>query len=47
MDALFNAIEAKASDMGLVGISANPVTSHTISQKQVMHRGYKSCGLYS
>jgi anti-sigma regulatory factor (Ser/Thr protein kinase)/GNAT superfamily N-acetyltransferase len=45
MDALSVAVEAKALEIGLLGISENPVTSHDISQKEAMHRGYKSCGL--
>jgi anti-sigma regulatory factor (Ser/Thr protein kinase) len=44
-DALTVAIEAKALELGLRGLCANPVTSHAISQKEVMNRGYKSCGL--
>ncbi|MCJ7443387.1 MAG: GNAT family N-acetyltransferase [Methanotrichaceae archaeon] len=44
MDALSVAIEARALEMGLLGISANAVTSHDISQKEVTNRGYKSCG---
>jgi anti-sigma regulatory factor (Ser/Thr protein kinase)/GNAT superfamily N-acetyltransferase len=45
MEALSVAVEARALEMGLLGISVNPVTSHDISQKEVMHRGYKFCGL--
>jgi anti-sigma regulatory factor (Ser/Thr protein kinase) len=45
MDALDAAIEAKAMEMGLLGISVSPATSHIISQKEVMDKGYKLCGL--
>jgi len=45
MEALSAALEARALEIGLLGISANPVTSHDISQKMLMHSGYKSCGL--
>ncbi|MDD1751570.1 MAG: hypothetical protein LUQ38_00570 [Methanotrichaceae archaeon] len=45
MDALSTAVETRALEIGLRGISVNPVTSHDISQKEAMHRGYKSCGL--
>ncbi len=45
MDALSVAVETRALEMGLRGISENPITCHDISQKEAMNRGYKSCGL--
>jgi anti-sigma regulatory factor (Ser/Thr protein kinase)/GNAT superfamily N-acetyltransferase len=45
MKALGAALEARALEMGLLGISATPATSHDISQKGFMRLGYMPCGL--
>jgi len=45
MEDLTVALEEKAGTMGLNGLSANPVTSHPISQKETYRMGFISCGL--
>jgi anti-sigma regulatory factor (Ser/Thr protein kinase)/GNAT superfamily N-acetyltransferase len=45
MDALSRANEARALEMGLLGMSIDPVTSHAISQRDVMRLGGCPCGL--
>ncbi len=45
MDALTKALAAKANDLQLFGLTYNPVTSHAVSQRQVMLFGASPCGL--
>ncbi|NPU84923.1 MAG: GNAT family N-acetyltransferase [Syntrophaceae bacterium] len=45
MGALSRANEARALEMGLLGMSVDPVTSHAISQRDVMRLGGRPCGL--
>ena len=45
MAALSDALYGKAKELGLVGLSMNPVTSHAASQREVMQLGGKICGL--
>jgi len=45
MERLTDALAEKASSMGLSGLSANPVTSHAISQKETYRFGFVPCGL--
>ncbi|MBF0531451.1 MAG: GNAT family N-acetyltransferase [Deltaproteobacteria bacterium] len=45
MEKLGLAAEQKAREMGLIGLVHHPVTSHAISQKQVVGRGGKACAL--
>lgn len=45
MEDLSAALEEKAAILGLRGLSANPVTSHPISQKETYRMGFVPCGL--
>jgi hypothetical protein len=45
METLSRANEARAVEMGLLGMSIDPVTSHAISQRDVMRLGGRPCGL--
>jgi anti-sigma regulatory factor (Ser/Thr protein kinase)/GNAT superfamily N-acetyltransferase len=45
MEALSRAVEVKARDMGLLGMSINVVTSHAISQRDAFRQGSMPCGL--
>ncbi|MEF3696373.1 GNAT family N-acetyltransferase [Desulfolutivibrio sp.] len=45
MGALTTALTEKAKELGLFGLSLNPVTSHAASQRQVLDYGAKPCGL--
>lgn len=45
MGALTTALTDKAKEMGLFGLSLNPVTSHAYSQRQAIEFGAKPCGL--
>ncbi len=45
MGALTAALIDKAKEMGMFGISLNPVTSHAYSQRQAIEFGAKPCGL--
>lgn len=38
-------VEAKAREMGLEGLSASAVTSHSLSQRELVQRGERPCGL--
>jgi anti-sigma regulatory factor (Ser/Thr protein kinase)/GNAT superfamily N-acetyltransferase len=44
MEALGKFNEEKACQMGLVGLSVNPVTSHMMSQREAIREGYSPCG---
>jgi len=45
MELLADALAEKARAMGLYGLSVNPVTSHTITQKDLYRLGFTPCGL--
>lgn len=45
MEALSGVLTAKAREMGLFGLSLNPVTSHAVSQRRVIQLGGAPCGL--
>lgn len=45
MEALTQGIMAKARELGLFGLSLNPVTSHALSQRQTVDLGGRPCGL--
>lgn len=45
MDLLHDAIQARAMDMDLKGVSVDPVTSHIISQRRIIQLGGRPCGL--
>lgn len=45
MDLLHDAIQARALEMGLKGVSVDPVTSHVISQRRIIQLGGKPCGI--
>ncbi|QLA15373.1 GNAT family N-acetyltransferase [Desulfolutivibrio sulfoxidireducens] len=45
MGALTTALIEKAREIGLFGLSFNPVTSHAYSQRQAMEFGARPCGL--
>lgn len=45
MDRFFDRLAARAAEMGLAGLSLNPVTSHPVSQRQSIGAGGKPCGL--
>ncbi|MFO7597626.1 MAG: GNAT family N-acetyltransferase [Desulfocurvibacter africanus] len=45
MESLAEALTIRAKQMGLLGLSLNPVTSHPISQRQSIVLGGKPCGL--
>ncbi|GAB6037522.1 hypothetical protein JCM15519_20810 [Fundidesulfovibrio butyratiphilus] len=45
MNALTDALTAKARELALFGLSLNPVTSHPASQREVIQIGGRPCGL--
>ncbi len=45
MKQFFSALSNRAREMGLFGLSLNPVTSHSISQRNVINMGGRPCGL--
>jgi anti-sigma regulatory factor (Ser/Thr protein kinase)/GNAT superfamily N-acetyltransferase len=45
MEALGRFSEESALRMGLLGISADPVTSHAVSQREAIRGGWRPCGL--
>ncbi len=45
MDLLHDAIQARAREMELYGVSVDPVTSHIISQRRIIQLGGKPCGI--
>lgn len=45
MDLLHDAIQAKAREMELKGVSVDPVTSHIISQRRIIQLGGRPCGI--
>lgn len=45
MNRFFTALSNQAREMGLFGLSLNPVTSHPISQRNVINLGGRPCGL--
>ncbi|MCE5214813.1 MAG: GNAT family N-acetyltransferase [Methanobacterium sp.] len=45
MDLLHDAIQAKAKEMELKGVSVDPVTSHIISQRRIIQLGGRPCSL--
>lgn len=45
MNRFFTALSNRAREMGLFGLSLNPVTSHPVSQRNVINMGGRPCGL--
>lgn len=45
MERFFDSLAARAAEMGLSGLSLNPVTSHPVSQRQSIGTGAVPCGL--
>jgi anti-sigma regulatory factor (Ser/Thr protein kinase)/GNAT superfamily N-acetyltransferase len=45
MKQFFSALSNRAREMGLFGLALNPVTSHPISQRNVINMGGRPCGL--
>ncbi|PTN32888.1 GNAT family N-acetyltransferase [Desulfonatronum sp. SC1] len=45
MKQFFSALSNRAREMGLFGLSLNPVTSHPVSQRNVINMGGRPCGL--
>ncbi len=45
MKHFFTALSNRAREMGLFGLALNPVTSHPVSQRNVINMGGRPCGL--
>ncbi len=45
MERLSACVEARAREMGMFGVTFNAVTSHAVSQRQILRQGGRPCGL--
>lgn len=45
MEMIHEALQKKAVEMGLKGVSVDPVTSHIISQRKIIQLGGRPCGI--